>query len=175
MTLLFLLVLTAEPSKTIQMDLSGPAPATVQQVLNAHLEPLQGCVLEPTPPRPNVVHGKPAPVVFAPGTTHQTVKLAVTPVGSVAAVTLEGPGRLDEACVKRTLLRAEFGKHAGGGGRITVITLPVSCDQARCRYPWTPVNAWPAPPDATPAAPTGGTGGTPSGHAPGAPPSASPR
>ncbi len=165
--LMLLALLLAESPKAATLDLRGHAPARVQEVLDGARPALDACITPPRDPTPVSKNGRRPPTVLVHSRAAQLVSLAINAPGLVMAVNVEGEGRLDADCVKKAFLRLEFGVTPGPAS-MTVVKVPVVCDPAYCRYPWTP-----ARPDATGPSSTSGTDGTPPPHAPDVPPSAS--
>ncbi len=128
-----LLVLAAAPESTAVMDLRGQTGEQVQRTLEQALPLLVTC-LSPAPVPPRRGERQP-PVVVLPST--QELVLAVSQTGSVAMAEVKEPGRLDGACVKTLLRKLEFGRSSGSAST-TLVRVPVTCDLATCRYPWTP-------------------------------------
>jgi hypothetical protein len=166
--LVLVTLLLADSPKAATLDLRGHAPARVQDVLDRALPALDACITPPRAAAPASHHGRRPPTVVVHSRVAQLVSLAINAPGLVMAVNVEGEGRLDAACVKKAFIRLEFGVTAGPAS-ITAVKVPVVCDPAYCRYPWTP-----ARPDATAPSSTSGTDGTLPPHVPDVPPSASP-
>lgn len=130
-----LLALAATPQSTALMDLRGHLGAQVQHALEQALPLLAAC-LKPDPVPSRRGDGRPAPpVVLLPPSTQELV-LAVAQTGLVVAAEVKELGRLDGACVASVLRKLEFGRSTGTAST-TLVRVPVTCELASCRYPWT--------------------------------------
>lgn len=140
MSVLALLVLSAPP--VARVDTSGHALASLQRGLEDSLGAVNACrepaAPQPPPRGPGWQEGKKAPKVVvstAPSTTR--VALAVDQSGIVASVTIESnDGPLIEACLKRALLRLEFGLAPRDAVRTTLVTAELRCSPETCWWSW---------------------------------------
>lgn len=134
MFLPLMLALAAGPESTAVMDLRGHTGEQVQRTLEQALPQLAACLIPaPVPQRRG---DRPAPPVLVMPATQELV-LVVAATGAVAIAEVKLPGRLEVACAVAQLRRLEFGRSAGTAST-TLVRVPVTCDVAGCRYPWTP-------------------------------------
>lgn len=129
-----LLVLAAAPESTAVMDLRGHTGEQVHSTLEQALPLLVTCLTPAPAPTRRGDRGAP-PVVVLPST--QELVLAVAQTGAVAMAEVTPTGRLDGDCVVKQLRKLEFGRSAGAAS-MTLVRVPVTCELATCRYPWTP-------------------------------------
>lgn len=129
------------------VDLRGHSPEALQKTLEGARSALEACLAPPPapPPAPRTKGWhegvRVPPVVPLPLPTAHLLTLALNQPGFVVHAEVEGPVRLDAACVKRVLLRLEFGLSTGTATS-TVLKVPLLCHARACVFPW---NEAPAP------------------------------
>ncbi|MDP1826963.1 MAG: hypothetical protein Q8L48_27060 [Archangium sp.] len=132
-SLLTLLLLGGPPVATV--DLRGHAPVVVQKTLEGARAALDACLAPPPAPRPKGWHEGVPPVVPLPLPTVHLLVFEVNEPGFVVHAEVEGAARLDVACVKRVLLRLEFGLSTGTA-KATQVKVPLACHARACVFPW---------------------------------------
>jgi hypothetical protein len=126
---LAVLVLLAAKPQPARVDTSGHQLATLQRVLEAHIDAVNAC-FKPSEETEGTVR-----VASRPSVTH--VELVVHASGAVVTVTVKDAPRFDVPCLKTALLKLEFGPAPRNAVVDTVVSAGVVCDLKTCWWSWT--------------------------------------